>query len=215
MTTDAEDRRKRWELKQENLGLERTQVRVPSDKKALIQQVAAAIRSGCEILIAPGHLETRIDNMSGIDAAWTLESLQTALKKSELLEKTEFAIDEIAGATPVLRVRQEHLGDLDTFISINGEQIVSSVLLWPRDQQDEPEKFEAMMLRCHKKYLPLSALSVTTVGNTEWYELFGAMSSRSLLKNIITELRTLAYNAVELSSELGPSAHKTSETKGN
>lgn len=144
--------------------------------------------------------------MSQIDSPWTVTGLKDAIAATDLVEPGEFTLEVVPGAEPVLMVKLPELGDLDLFVSISGEQILTSVLLWPRDSQAEPEAFEAMMLRNHKKYLPLSALGITTVDGREWYEIWGAMSARSVLPSILTEFRTIAQNAVELGRDLGPAA---------
>ena len=144
--------------------------------------------------------------MEQIDTPWRVDTLKDALESGDRTEDGEMALDIIPGAEPVLRVRMQELGDLQLFVSVSGEQVLTSVLLWPCDDQDDPNGFEAMMLRNHKRHLPLAALGITAIDGREWYELFGSMSARSTLASIVTELRTIGQNAVDLSSDIGPKA---------
>ena len=67
---------------------------------------------------------------------WTIGSLSEALGREELAG--EIAAERIEGAEPVLIARMLQHGDLPIFVSLAGEQIVVSTLLWPVDEQQEP-----------------------------------------------------------------------------
>ncbi len=198
-------RQQRWLQRQQGKGLVRCEVRVPAGLQPVIRRAAAALREGSTIQIAPPR-EHWSESMEQIDTPWRVDTLKEALESGDLTEDGEMALDIIPGAEPVLRVRMQELGDLQLFVSVSGEQVLTSVLLWPRDDQDDPNGFEAMMLRNHKRYLPLAALGITAIDGREWYELFGSMSARSTLASIVTELRTIGQNAVDLSGDIGPKA---------
>ncbi len=202
----AAERQRRWLEKQQALGLTRVEVRVPKSQAQNIRDVAHALIAGSRIQITPPELDTEDKRMAQIEAPWTLDGLKAAIEQSSLVEGGEFELEIIQGADPVMVVGMNELGGLELFLSICGEQILTSVLLWPCNSQDEPTAFEAMMLRNHKKYLPLSALGITAIHGEEWYELWGSMSSRSVLQNVIMEFRTVAQNAVDLSEDLAPSS---------
>ncbi|MEP3276545.1 MAG: DUF2170 family protein [Stappiaceae bacterium] len=144
--------------------------------------------------------------MDAVATPWTVDSLKQALETSEHLLPGEMSCEIKAGANNVLEVNVEAAGNIRLFVAVNGEQIITTTVLWPRDEQDDPASFEAMMLRTHKNLLPLCALSIDQVGDREYYELFGAMSSHSVLPSVITEFRTIANSALELASEVGPNA---------
>ena len=130
---------------------------------------------------------------------WTVDSLMGALQATD-----GFACTLSETAPDVLVATVEAEGDFPIHVSIGSGQILSAAILWPRDMQDDPEAFEAMMLRSHKVLLPLSALSVDSINGREYYELFGSIAQGSSLDDILTEITTLAQNALELARELGP-----------
>ena len=144
--------------------------------------------------------------METVSSPWTVSSLQEALEASDELAPGEFVLSIDEGAHKVLKVSVESAGGLVLFVSIEGEQIITATVLWPCDEQEDRALFEEMMLRKHKVFLPLCALSIETIGGRDYYELFGTMSARSVLSSIITEIRTIANNAIELAAELGPTA---------
>lgn len=144
--------------------------------------------------------------MDAVATPWTVNSLKEALETSGDLLPGELSCEIKPEAQGVLEVDVEAAGNIRLFVAVNGEQIITTTVLWPRDEQDDPAAFEAMMLRTHKNLLPLCALSIDRVGDREYYELFGAMSARSVLSSVITEFRTIANSALELASEVGPNA---------
>ncbi|MEM5581447.1 DUF2170 family protein [Roseibium sp. AS2] len=144
--------------------------------------------------------------MTARQTPWTLQELKEALEQS-----ASFGGDEISCAlsveqSDVLEVRLGSAGGIALFVTVGETQILTSTVLWPRQDQDDPAAFEAMMLRNHKKLLPLCALSIDLIDGREYYELFGAMSVRSTLDSVETELRTIANSALELASDVGPKA---------
>lgn len=138
---------------------------------------------------------------------WTTESLKAALQDQAQpgFMAGELSVEMIDGAAPALKVSMHLYGDLEVFVSVEGEQILASVLLWPVAEQAETDAFNRMILGLNKA-MPLSAFGITQVGEDAYYELFGALSSRSVLPSIQTELRTLAANAIDVVSELHPLA---------
>ncbi len=196
-------------------GLGRVELWVPSQHIPLMHFVASRLRDHAVITISPGQLNTdpfpgkqymELYEMEAVSSPWNIFSLKEALERSEDLLDGEFELTINEGAEAVLEVIVEAAGGTRLFVAINGEQVITSTVLWPRDAIDDPAAFEAMMLRSHKNLLPLCALSIDRVGDREYYELFGSMSARSSLHSVITEMRTLANNAIELANEVGPKA---------
>lgn len=202
--TGSKSRQARWMQKLRSQGLERCEVMVPREFKPVIHRVADALRNGGTVLIGPSKDWREV--MSEVDVPWTTKTLYDAIVGMNVITPAEATVEVVSGADPVVRFVMHEVGDLVVYVSVSGEQIVTSTLLWPRSQQENPVEFEGMMLRNHKKYLPLASLGIVSLANEEWYELFGSMSARSSLAGIATEIRTIADNAVELSAELGPHA---------
>ncbi|RCK07788.1 hypothetical protein TH5_01720 [Thalassospira xianhensis MCCC 1A02616] len=140
--------------------------------------------------------------MQNIESPWTTASLKTAFEESSLIDSEEFKVEIVDGASPVLKVTANEFGDIELYVSVVEEQILTSVLLCKRSDIAEQAELEGMMLRNHKTILPLSAFGITTVAGEEWYEIFGAMSARSPISAFVTEVRTIANNAVEVVTEL-------------
>ena len=136
---------------------------------------------------------------------WTTQRLAEALKDPEQpgFLPGEMSISLVDGVSPALQVSMHLYGDLDVFVSVEGEQILASVLLWPVAEQEDVDAFNRMLLGLNKA-MPLSSFGITQVGETDYYELFGALSARSVLPSIQTELRTLAANAMDVVEDLHP-----------
>ncbi|AUQ52749.1 hypothetical protein PhaeoP70_00029 [Phaeobacter inhibens] len=134
---------------------------------------------------------------------WTVASLKAALEENGQGSGIRCAA---ADGADVLEVVLEDSGDFLLHVSVGEEQILSSAILWPRDAQEDPAGFEAMMLRSHKSLLPLCALSIDAIGGREYYELFGAISRQAPLKEILAEFHAIADSALELARDIGPRA---------
>ena len=131
--------------------------------------------------------------------AWTVSSLAEALAGPDLAD--EFSVERIEGAEPVLRVTMRNQGDLSIFLSVAGEQIVVSTLLWPVDEQANADAFNRFILKA-QKLVPLSNFAITEVDGRDYYELIGELSIESSLRMIVLELRVLAENAIAAADDL-------------
>jgi uncharacterized protein YjfI (DUF2170 family) len=107
----------------------------------------------------------------------------------------------VPGDDPVLVATMHEHGDLEIFVSAGEEQVAASVLLWPVDEQADRHAFNEFLLKA-QKIVPLSNFGISTVGGRDYYELFGELSTTSSLGDIVTELRTLADNAIEAASDM-------------
>jgi hypothetical protein len=131
---------------------------------------------------------------------WDIAAL-TALFASdpEALGDVEVTVES---GSDVLRVTLKERGDLDVLMTVSGDQVLCSVLLTPCDAVPAREAFERRVLSVHK-LIPLSSFGITTLGETEWYELFGALSARSDAAALVEEVAVLANNAVEAAEWIG------------
>jgi uncharacterized protein YjfI (DUF2170 family) len=130
--------------------------------------------------------------------AWTVRSLQTALSDGLSDAMTARVVE---GADPILLVTMHEYGDLEIFVSVSDQQIAASVLLWPVDEQEDRHAFNEFLLKA-QKLVPLSNFGIGTVGDRDYYELFGELAPSSSLDDILIELRVLAENAIEAASDL-------------
>ena len=129
---------------------------------------------------------------------WNVRALKTALDEHG---GTELSARVLEGADPVLLVTMREQGDLEIFVSLSDQQIAASVLLWPVDEQADRHAFNEFLLKA-QKLVPLSNFGISTVGERDYYELFGELATSSSIDDILIELRTLAFNAIEAASDL-------------
>ena len=138
-------------------------------------------------------------------AAWTVRSLKTALSDGLSDAMTAKVVE---GADPILLVTMHDHGDLEIFVSVSDQQIAASVLLWPVDEQEDKHAFNEFLLKA-QKLVPLSNFGISSVGDRDFYELFGELAPSSSLDDILIELRVLAENAIEAASDLRSSFKPT------
>jgi uncharacterized protein YjfI (DUF2170 family) len=132
---------------------------------------------------------------------WTARSLKTALESAPQLAEGELTARIMEGAEPILLVVMHDFGDLEIFVSAGEQQIAASALLWPVDEQEDRHAFNEFLLKA-QKIVPLSNFGISTVGDRDFYELFGELATTTPLDTIVIELRTLAENAIGAASEL-------------
>ena len=135
----------------------------------------------------------------GAPHSWTADALAEALRAPDLAD--EFAVERIEGSGDVLRVSVAAQGDLSIFLSVAGEQIVVSTLLWPVDEQPDADAFNRFILKA-QKLVPLSNFAITDVDGRDYYELIGELAIESPLSAIALELRVLAQNAIDAAGDL-------------
>ena len=134
--------------------------------------------------------------MGDTTQVWTIERLAEALAAPDHLG--EVSVERVG---EVLRVTLLDHGDLSVFLSVAGEQIVVSTLLWPVDEMDDAPAFNHFLLKA-QKLVPLSNFAITDVDGREYYELIGELSVESSLRTILIELRVLAHNALDAAADL-------------
>ena len=88
-------------------------------------------------------------------------------------------------------------GDLPVFLTVSGEQIIVESILWSVDEVADVNGFNDAILRTHK-YFPLSTISLDQLGQSgDYYHMFGALSSTSILSNVVFEIEVLASNVIQ------------------
>ncbi len=138
-------------------------------------------------------------------AAWTLASLHAALDDSPARaagELTTRLLDDHGDEhSPVLLVIMAGHGDLEIFVDVGPSQITASTLLWPCDEQPDRNGFNEFLLRT-QKVMPLSNFGIVSVNGRDFYELAGELATTSQIDDVLTELRTLAENAISAATDL-------------
>ena len=134
-----------------------------------------------------------------IDTAntWTTESLFDALITVPPFANNKASIEMIDGIEPSLMITMYEYGDLPLFITVSGEQIIVEAVLWSLDEVSDPAGLNDAVLRTHK-YFPLSTISLDQVASGKhYYHMFGALSSASILANVVLEIEVLASNVIQ------------------
>ncbi|MFT7184912.1 MAG: hypothetical protein ACI84K_000279 [Pseudohongiellaceae bacterium] len=133
---------------------------------------------------------------------WTTESLYDALKSADLFVSAQAKVELIDGVEPVLHIIMAEYGDLPVFLTVSGEQIIVESVLWSIIDVVDVAGFNNAVLRTHK-YFPLSTISLDTLGDDDYYHMFGALSSSSILPNVVFEIEALANNVLQATEAYG------------
>jgi uncharacterized protein YjfI (DUF2170 family) len=137
------------------------------------------------------------NNMSESTNLWTTQTLLKALEVEVLFTGGEAVVELIEGVDPSLYIEMKEFGDLPVFLTVVGEQIIVEAVLWPQSAVTDVAAFNNAVLRTHK-YFPLSTISLDNMQDDEdYYHMFGALSSTSLISNIVFEIEVLATNVIQ------------------
>lgn len=144
----------------------------------------------------PGSL-TGVNTMSNNANSLTTNTLSEALKETDLVGSGRATIELIDGIEPTLHIVMHDYGDLPVFLTVSGEQIIVEAVLWPVTDVVDAAGFNEAILRTHK-YFPLSTVSLDSLeSGNDYYSMFGALSSTSLLQNVVLEIEILAANVIQ------------------
>ncbi|MGX9417494.1 DUF2170 family protein [Vibrio sp. RC27] len=83
--------------------------------------------------------------------------------------------------------------NIEAFLAISGEQILVEVLLFGKDQVNNPQALNDYVLKTHKMF-PLTTVGINEIGGDEYYVAFGSLSSQSKLESVVIEVATLFRN---------------------
>ncbi len=134
---------------------------------------------------------------------WSTNDLLIALGEDSLFTSDRASIELIEGIEPAIHMIMHDYGDLPIFLTVSGEQIIAEAVLWAASDVTDTETFNETILRTHK-YFPLSTISLDTMADgEEYYHMFGALSSASLLEHIVFEIDVLASNVIQATSAYG------------
>lgn len=192
--------RRRQMLKKRNLL--KAEVYVPDRMKRQLKELEPALREGSTLRIFP-PLRLSHDMMTnkGLDfmtniSPWTADALFAELAHSDLLDPNTIGLKLIDSFNPSIEIDYIDLGRT-AVMTLHGEQILVSLLICPVDDVTDKSAMNEQLLKAHK-YLPLSTMGITSINGQDFYELFGSLSSRSLLTSVATEIMALAENYEEV-----------------
>ncbi|WP_123712562.1 YjfI family protein [Sinobacterium caligoides] len=142
-----------------------------------------------------------VSRMTDKTKNWTTNSLYEALQEVEIFVSGEATVELIDGVSPALHVIMTGYGDLPIFVTVVGDQIIAEAMLWSVAEVADVALFNEAVLKTHK-YFPLSTISLDRIvhdsagHSSDFYHMFGALSSTSILPNIVFEIETLASNVI-------------------
>ncbi len=144
--------------------------------------------------------KTGVSVMTGNLKSWTTASLFDALKGADLFVGSSASIEMIDGVDPAIHMVMHDYGDLPIFLTVSGEQIIVEAVLWEVSEINDVSAFNEAILRTHK-YFPLSTISLDVMSDgADYYHMFGALSSTSILHNVVFEIEVLASNVIQATS---------------
>lgn len=171
-------------------GLVKKEVWIRPENAKLLGQLEKQLRM-------PGYNSTGANVMNDAINTWNTTSLHNALKGTDLITSGQASIELIDGAEASLHIVMHEVGDLPIFLTVSGEQIIVESVLWSVNEVTDPQKFNETVLRTHK-YFPLSTISLDHIGrDSDYYHMFGSLSSASILPNIVFEIEVLASNVIQ------------------
>ncbi|KZX83768.1 hypothetical protein A3715_04710 [Oleiphilus sp. HI0009] len=177
---------------------EHTKLLSAYEKKLRVRELDLSVRNERQLGI--DRITNGLGVCMGLDnglKAWTTVSLQEGLLREHLFESGRAKLQLIDGVEPALLIEMNEYGDLPIFLTVSGEQIIVEAVLWSVDEVVDVAAFNDAILRTHK-YFPLSTISLDKIGDEgDYYHMFGALSSTSLLSNVVFEIEVLASNVIQ------------------
>ena len=184
----------RYRARLRERGFVKREIWIPPEFVKVLNDCQAALREG----VIPFIPKTVRERTMSQDENWTTETLCAALAQSEPATSGGFVVELVEGADPGILITMTEFGDLPLLMSVSGGQILVDTLLWPVDDVADPSEFNVMILKTHK-LLALSTFGIRTgPDGKDYYELFGALSAGSILESVISEIETLADNAMQI-----------------
>lgn len=172
------------------------------EKRLRVRELDSSVRNELQLGVSrmtngsDKNMESAAVNTNAV-SAWTTASLLDALRGEPLFESGQARLELIDGVAPALLIEMKEYGDLPVFLTVSGEQIIVEAVLWSLDEVADIAAFNDAILRTHK-YFPLSTVSLDKVGEEgDYYHMFGALSSTSLLSNVVFEIEILASNVIQ------------------
>jgi len=166
-----------------------------------------------QIYIRPGHRELlgklelylrepilptflrQLESLQPMATAWTTPALYRELSAADL-HASGISLELIEGTDPAIAVSMREHGDLLIQLAVSGDQIFVSAPLCFASQVKDRARFNEACLRLNP-ISPLSNIGLQAIDGDDVYIVFGELSARSPLANVIEEILTLADNTLD------------------
>lgn len=130
-----------------------------------------------------------------MSTAWNTLALYKELAGTELGSRG-VKLELIEGAEPSIAATMAEHGDLVIQLAVSGEQIFVSAPLCSASQVKDTHRFNEACLRLNPVN-PLSNIGLVTVDGDDLYIVFGELSARAPLGNVVEEILVLADNTLD------------------
>ena len=99
---------------------------------------------------------------------------------------------DVTNSESALIIKMNDYGDLQINILL-----IIETFICPVSSISNPDEFNTFLLR-NQKLMPLSSVGISSVQQEEYYIVFGALSLKSSLEDILLEITSLVDNALDL-----------------
>jgi uncharacterized protein YjfI (DUF2170 family) len=179
-------------------GLVPRQVFIRPHHREILATVELALREP----VLPDLLR-RLETFSAMTQPWTTLALHEALAEHVARERLPFQLTLERGADPTIAIALPEHGDLIVHLMASGEQLFASTPLCLGSQVHDRAAFNDACLRLNPLN-PLSNLGLQSFDGEDVYVVFGELSTRSPLANIVEEIDVLARNTLQAAEALRP-----------
>jgi uncharacterized protein YjfI (DUF2170 family) len=138
---------------------------------------------------------------------WTTQTLFDALEVYVARERLPLHLRLEAGAEPTIAISLPEHGDLDIHLATSGQQLFVSTPLCLGAQVTDRAAFNDACLRLNPLN-PLSNIGLQSLDGEDVYTVFGELSTRSPIANIVEEITTLADNTLQAAQALQAYIHR-------
>lgn len=132
---------------------------------------------------------------------WTTSSLFDALETHIARERLPMKLSLEPGSEPTIAIRLPEHGDLDIHLGASGQQLFVSTPLCMGSQVKDRAVFNDACLRLNP-INPLSNIGLQSLDGEDVYMVFGELSTRSPIANIVEEIVMLADNTLQAAHAL-------------
>lgn len=182
-------------------GLVPRQVFIRPQHREILATVELALREP-----ALPDIFRRLEAYSAMTQPWTTVALHEALAEHVTREHLPYQLSLERGADPTIAIALPEHGDLVIHLMASGEQLFASTPLCLGTQVRDRAAFNDACLRLNPLN-PLSNLGLQSLDGEDVYVVFGELSTRSPLANIVEEIDVLARNTLQAAEALRDYLH--------
>jgi len=177
-------------------GLVARQVFIRPQHREILATVELALREP----ILPRNFR-HLEAYSAMTQPWTTVSLHEALSEHIARERLPIHLSLERGADPTIAIDLPEHGDLQVHLIASGEQLFVSTPLCHGASIRDRAAFNDACLRLNPLN-PLSNIGLQQLEGDDVYVMFGELSTRSPLANIVEEIDVLARNTLDAAEAL-------------